>query len=151
LRAAIGSTGATSDFAQHRTNEWSIGPVIQWQLNQSATRARIAGANAAQRTQLAKFDGTVLGALRDVETSLNNYSHDLQRERSLASARDDAATAAKDAHELQAEGRSGDLVTLDAERTLANSQSALAAARSKTAIDQVNLFLSLGGGWESAG
>ncbi|WP_109478211.1 efflux transporter outer membrane subunit [Paraburkholderia sp. C35] len=150
LRASIGSTGVTSDFLEHSTNEWSVGPFVQWQLNQNPTRARIAAANAAQQAQLARFDGTVLGALRDVESAMNNYSHDLQQESTLTSARDDAARAAQDAHELQSEGRSGDLATLDAERTLASSESALAASRSRTSLDQVNLFMALGGGWESA-
>jgi outer membrane protein TolC len=45
-------------------------------------------------------------------------------------------------------GRTDFLTTLDADRTLAAAESALAASDAQTAADQVSLFLALGGGWE---
>ena len=149
IGASIGSTGATADFLKHSTNDWSFGPGgLAWQLNQNPARARIAAAKAAQKAQLARFDGVVLGALREVESALNVYVHDLERQNSLAGARDQAASAVTDARRLQAAGRVGALATLDAERTLASADSALASLRSQIAQDQVGLFLALGGGWE---
>jgi outer membrane protein, multidrug efflux system len=150
LKASIGSTGLVGDFLQHTTDEWALGPVVSWQLNQSAARARIAAATAAQKAQLAIFDGIVLGALRDVETALNGYSHDLAREATLKAARDEAGKAVADAHLLEAGGRSGALSTLDAERTLASTEAALASIAAQVSQDQVALFLALGGGWETA-
>jgi NodT family efflux transporter outer membrane factor (OMF) lipoprotein len=147
LEAKVGSTGVTNDVLLHRTDEWLVGPVLSWNLNQSAARARITAAKAEQKAQLARFDGVVLGALREVESALNTYRHDLAREDALKAARDDAATAAQDAHELESHGRTGSLATLDAERTLANADLALASQRAQVAQDQVSLFLSLGGGW----
>lgn len=149
LRASIGSTGVTGDFLAHKTNDWAVGPLISWELNQSGPRARIAAASAAQKAQLARFDGVVLGALRDVETALNVYTHDLQREASLRKARDEAAQAVGDARLLQVDGRSGALSTSDAERTLAGANAAFATIRGQIAQDQVALFLALGGGWET--
>ncbi|WP_241244847.1 efflux transporter outer membrane subunit [Burkholderia ambifaria] len=148
LGASIGSTGLVDDFLTHATNFWSIGPGISWELNQSGPRARIAAAQAGQKAQLARFDGVVLGALRDVESALNNYAHDLARQKSLEAARDEAANAVADAHLLQANGRSGALATLDAERTLAGADAALSSIQTQIAHDQVALFLALGGGWE---
>lgn len=149
LGAAIGSTGLMNDFLRHPTDGWDIGPGISWELNQNGPRARIAGAEAAQKAQLAHFDGAVLGALRDVETALNVYTHDLERQKSLSAARDEAGSSVADARRLQSEGRSGALATLDAERTLESAEASLAALRSQIAQDQVALFLALGGGWES--
>jgi NodT family efflux transporter outer membrane factor (OMF) lipoprotein len=149
LKASIGSIGTATDFLEHATNAWSIGPFVSWQLNQSAARARIGAANASQQAQLARFDGTVLGALRDVETALSNYNHDLDREKTLTAARDEAAKAASYSHQLQAVGRSSELATLDAERTLAGADSALAGGQARVSQDQVALFLALGGGWEA--
>jgi outer membrane protein TolC len=149
LRASIGSTGVTGDFLAHKTNDWAVGPLISWELNQSGPRARIAAVSAAQKAQLARFDGVVLGALRDVETALNVYTHDLQREASLRKARDEAAQAVGDARLLQVDGRSGALSTSDAERTLAGANAAFATIRGQIAQDQVALFLALGGGWET--
>jgi outer membrane protein TolC len=38
---------------------------------------------------------------------------------------------------------------LDATRSLVSAEQSLAAAESKLANDQVNIFLALGGGWET--
>ena len=84
-----------------------------------------------------------------MESSLNTYAHDLERQQNLAAARTQADAALKDARRLQAAGRTGALATLDAERTLAATQSALAASRAQIALDQVAVFLALGGGWET--
>lgn len=149
LGASIGSTGIVGDILTHQTNDWALGPLISWQLNRSGPRARVAAADAARKAQLARFDGVVLEALREVETALNVYAHDLQRKSSLEKARDEAAQAVLDAHLLQTDGRTGALSTLDAERTLAGADTALAAIRAQVVQDQVALFLALGGGWET--
>jgi len=149
LGASIGSTGAAADFLTRATNFYGGGPAVTWELNHSAARARIAEAKAEQKAELARFDGVVLVALRDVETSLNTYAHDLERQASLTAARNQASSALSDARRLQAAGRTGALSTLDAERTLAATESALASARAQIAQDQVAVFLALGGGWEA--
>jgi NodT family efflux transporter outer membrane factor (OMF) lipoprotein len=149
LGASIGSTGAAGDFLKRATNFYGGGPEVSWELNHSAARARIAEAKAEQKAELARFDGVVLVALRDVETSLNTYAHDLERQASLTAARNQASSALADARRLQAAGRTGALSTLDAERTLAATEGALAAGRAQIAQDQVAVFLALGGGWEA--
>jgi NodT family efflux transporter outer membrane factor (OMF) lipoprotein len=149
LGASIGSTGVTGDFLKADTNRYMIGPGVTWELNHSAARARIAAADAAQVADLARFDGVVLAALREVESALNAYDHDLERQTRLIAARTQAASAVADARRLQAAGRTGALSTLDAERTLAAADSALAALRAQIAEDQVAIFLALGGGWDS--
>jgi NodT family efflux transporter outer membrane factor (OMF) lipoprotein len=148
LGASIGSTGALGDLFKSQTNRYQIGPGVSWELNQSAARARIAGAKAFQIAELARFDGVVLSALREVESALNIYAHNLERQKRLTAARGQAASALADARRLQAAGRTGALATLDAERTLAVVDAALAALRAQIASDQVALFLALGGGWE---
>jgi outer membrane protein, multidrug efflux system len=144
----FGSLGAKPDFLTAPTNYWSMGGVVKWQANQSAARARIARAHASANIALAHFDGVVLGALRDAETTLNNYTHDLERETSITAAREDAARAVDEAHRLQIEGRANSLAVVDAERTLAVAEQALAQTRAAISTDQVNVFLALGGGWE---
>ncbi len=94
------------------------------------------------------FDGVVLTALRETETSLDTYAHDLQRQAALKAARDQAVLAEDQARRLYQAGRSPYLAGLDAQRTLAGAEAALAASDSQVAVDQVNLFLALGGGWE---
>jgi outer membrane protein TolC len=121
---------------------------IHWQANQSITRARIAQADAAARFALAKFDGIVLTALRDTESALTTYSCEGQRDDDLGTAQARAKEAEGEASRLYLGGKIDFLALLDAQRTLASADSALAASHAQLATDQVAIFLALGGGWE---
>ena len=101
-------------------------------------------------SDLAHFDGVVLKALRETQTALSAYTHELERNQSLRSARDKADEAARQNRVLWQAGRSPYLQSLDADRTLANTDAALAASDAQVAMDQINLFLALGGGWQNA-
>jgi multidrug efflux system outer membrane protein len=146
-----GSIGATADAFTSPTNFWNLGIVLNWQANQSAARARIAAANAGAKLALASFDGTVLQALREAETALNTYVHDLQKESSAMASRDQADRAAVEARRLELGGRANELSVLDAQRTLASSDLTLAQIQAGISDDQVSIFLSLGGGWQPLG
>lgn len=150
LGASVGSTGANRSAFSDITNFWSIGPSISWKLDHTADRARIEEAKAETKADLARFDGTVLTALRETESALNTYSHDLERDADLQAAAARARQAFADAARLQRAGRTTALATLDAERTEANLEQAGAASKTQLAADQVALFLALGGGWKSA-
>ncbi|HEY0202070.1 MAG TPA: TolC family protein [Burkholderiaceae bacterium] len=149
LGLSAGSVGLANGFGQRDTRSWSLGPLISWTLpNTGAVQARIAQAEAGTRAALAKFDGTVLTALRETETALNVYARELDRRAALQAARDDSASAAAQARALYRNGKTNYLDTLDAERSLAASEAALAASEAQLAGDQVALFLALGGGWD---
>jgi outer membrane protein TolC len=128
----------------------NVGSGLVWQLNQNAARARIAGARADDRAALARFDGVVLDALRETETALTDYSHDLDRHADLVKVDAEAETAVDQARSLYAAGRVGSLSLLDAQRTATAASRDTAASDAQLAADQVALFLALGGGWESA-
>jgi outer membrane protein TolC len=145
---SAGSLGITQDFLKSPTNFWNFGVNLNWQANQSAARARIDAANADAKAALAHFDGVVLGALRDAETALNVYVHDLQSEAKARSSRDEARVAATDTRRLEIGGRATEFVVLDAQRSLAASEQSLAQVEATISDDQVNVFLALGGGWQ---
>ena len=130
------------------TNRFGIGLTIHWQANQSLARARIAQASARSRLVLARFDGVVLTALRDTESALTTYSHDLQRDSDLTTAQARAREAEQQAKRLYVGGKMDFLALLDAQRTLASADDAVATSHGRLATDQVAIFLSLGGGWE---
>ncbi len=94
LGGTLGTQGALSDFASALTDRYSIGPGVSWKLNQSVARARIAQSKAQTQADLARFDGAVLTALREVETALTQYAHDLDRLAGLQAARDHAQKVA---------------------------------------------------------
>ena len=149
LTGAVGGTSASlSDAFGAGTLRWLIGPSISWDFpNILATRARIAGAKADAKADLANFDGTVLTALRETETALSAYGHEIERHQALLAARDEADRAARASLNRQREGTIDFLTVLDAERTLADAQGDLAASDTRIAFDQVDLFKALGGGW----
>jgi NodT family efflux transporter outer membrane factor (OMF) lipoprotein len=151
LGLSLGSEGLGNDFLGKDTFSYSLGPLISWTIpNTGVVRARIAQANASADGALAKFDGTVLTALRETETALDAYARELDRHAALQAARNDSATVADQARRLYQSGRTGYLDALDAERGLAGSEATLAASDAQLADDQVSLFLALGGGWEAA-
>ena len=145
-----GSTGLLADIGTAPANRWGLSSLITWTLPGEGEHARIRATEAGADAALARFDGTVLNALRETETSLAVYAHELDRNAALKAARDEAATAEGQARTLYRAGKSPYLTGLDAQRTLASAEGALAASDSAVAADQVNLFLALGGGWENA-
>ncbi|MBO9580132.1 MAG: efflux transporter outer membrane subunit [Sphingobium sp.] len=148
LGGSVGSTGPNiADAFGVGPLRWLLGPLISWNLNPSATRARIAGAKADSQAALATFDGTVLNALQETETALSTYARTLDRRRSLLSARNFAEQAAKIARAQQKEGAIDGLQLLDTERTFSEAEAALALQDSLVSAAQIDLFRALGGGW----
>jgi len=152
LGGAIGSTGpGLGDLFGGGPLRWLLGPLINWSFTDHArARARVAGAEADSQAALASFDGTILNALQETETALSNYAHLLERRTALKGARDQAERAAIITRAQQREGQIDSLALLDAERTFADAEAQLALADARIADAQVDLFKSLGGGWQSA-
>ena len=144
-----GFTGRMNGFDQNNGYRWSIGPLISWTIPDTGTaRSRIKQAEAENQAALARFDASVLNALTETESALTAYARELDRNALLKAARDQSALANDQAHRLYKHGRIDFLATLDAERTLANDESAYAASSAKLVSDQIGVFLALGGGWE---
>lgn len=147
---SIGYTGPLKGLGEHEDFNFSLGPLLSWSFpNRRIVRAQIAQAGAAADGALATFDGTVLGALRDVETALAAYARGRDQVAALRRARDSAATATAQADKLFRFGRGDFLNLLSAQATLANAEASLAAAQAGVADTQAQLFLALGGGWET--
>jgi outer membrane protein, multidrug efflux system len=146
-------TEATSlpDILRNRAFTWSVGPLVSWSVpNLGVARAQVQAADAQARGALAGFDGTVLTALRETDSALTTLARQMDTERDLTAARDDAATANGNTARLYAGGLGQFLDTLDAERTLIGAENALAQATGQVSQDQIVLFLALGGGWQDA-
>jgi len=149
IGAGAGTLGLASDLFTPATNHWSFGPLISWSFPINGQRARVREAEATTGGALAHFDGVVLNALRETQTNLASYAADDQRAEALRLAYASAQQSADETHRLYAAGREPFLSDLDATRTLTSVHAQVAAAESQVAIDQVKLFLSLGGGWEN--
>ena len=91
---------------------WGIGPSISWSFpNQSAVRARIHQARAAEQAAVAGFDGVVLQALKETDQSLATYGAELARRQDLVEARDRARQGFDMAHEQFLAGAISNLAT----------------------------------------
>ncbi|WP_311884818.1 MULTISPECIES: efflux transporter outer membrane subunit [unclassified Pseudomonas] len=147
--ATIGTVGLIDDLGDPSTNRWGFGPSLSWKVPTNGARARIREAEATTQGALAHFDGVVLNAIRETQTGLAQYSALLQRRDALADAEQSAKLAADQIHRFFQAGRESFLADLQATRTYTDVTAQLAAANTQVAMSQIDLFLALGGGWES--
>ncbi|SAL76959.1 RND efflux system outer membrane lipoprotein [Caballeronia terrestris] len=149
IGASAGLTGLAGDLGKPETQRWGFGPLISWQFPANGARGRVREARAGADVALARFDGVVLNALREAQSSLATYAADYERMESLRAAQKSAVQSANETHRFYIAGRESFIADLDATRTLTSTNAQLAAAEGQVALDQVNLFRALGGGWET--
>ena len=152
LGGSVGSTsGGLGNALTSGALRFLTGGLLSWNfLNQEPARARIAGQRAESAAALARFDKTVLTALRETETALSAFAHELDRRQALGDARTEAATAVRIVRAQLREGRVDTLSLIDAERSFADTEAELAAFDARVVTAQVDLFRALGGGWQQA-
>jgi len=149
LGGSLGSTALdSSDLGNSENFRFSVGPLISWSFpNVLAARAQIKQADARADAALANYDQTVLTALEETETALSAYANELDRQRALRTARDQAKRAAELSRMRFDAGVDSFLTVLDSERTLAGADAALAGSEQSVANAQVTLFKALAGNW----
>ena len=149
IGATVGTVGILENLGKPATNRWGFGPLLTWTVPSNGSRARVREAEAATQGALAHFDGVVLNAIRETQTGLAQYSALLQRRDALADAEQSAQLAADQTHRFFQAGRESFLADLQATRTYTDVRAQLASANTQVAMSQIDLFLALGGGWES--
>ncbi|CAI8989359.1 TolC family protein [Pseudomonas sp. IT-194MI4] len=149
IGATVGTVGILENLGKPSTNRWGFGPLLTWTVPSNGSRARIREAEFATQGALAHFDGVVLNAIRETQTGLAQYSAQLQRRDALADAEQSAQLAADQTHRFFQAGRASFLADLQATRTYTDARAQLASANTQVAMSQIDLFLALGGGWES--
>lgn len=148
IGGSLGLGGPLKSFGSGTSFGMSLGPLLSWSFpNRPVVKARIAQADAQVQADLARFDGTVLEALRQTDTALESYRRHAEQAAALDRARDSAGVSAGQAGKLFRFGRGDFLSLLDAQRSLAGAEASAAAARVQLVQDQIAIFLALGGGW----
>ena len=152
LGGQIAAAGTTPDKAVlYSGTSYGIGPALNWSgPNILAARDRIRESSANARASLARLDGTVLQAYRDVETALATLEGVKQQNVALRAARDQLRSAATLAQLRYDDGAASFLDLLDAQRSLQLAESDLAASDMRQSDAEIALFRALGGGWKSA-
>lgn len=150
LGLSAGSTATSlGGLASGSGLRFGLGPLISWTFpNTAIARSRIAQAEAGARAALARFDGIWLGALEETESALARYANELDRVETLRRARSNSAEAARIARLRYQAGREGFQIVLEAERSLSQTETALAQAEAQRSNYLIAVFLALGGGWQ---
>lgn len=151
----LGSIGfqslSLSDFGSGRTNDFSVGPQINWAaFNIGRVQAQVAQADAQARAALLNFEQRVLEALEDIQTSMSNFNREEERRQRLVDAAMAAGTAARLSRVRYEGGLDAFLDVLDAERTLLQAENQLAVSETTVALNLIAVYKALGGGWQQA-
>jgi NodT family efflux transporter outer membrane factor (OMF) lipoprotein len=148
----FGNIGFSADSPTHlvrASNAALLGiPYLSWNfIDFGRTRAAVRGAEAGRDVALAKYEGTVLSALRDANTSLSRYGY--QRDSVLKLLAQEASARHMTAlmQQRRNAGTASLIELLDAERSLCEVQQNTIEGQAELLKDFVSLQKSLGLGW----
>jgi NodT family efflux transporter outer membrane factor (OMF) lipoprotein len=149
----IGDLGFSSTEPGHLLRSdnftWIGAPLLQWNaLDFGRTKAKVDQARAGFDEAEAKYESTVLGALRDANVALSRYGHQRDNVVSLRNVEASATRAATLTRQRYRAGTSSALDWLDAERTRFSAQQNRIAGDADLIKDYVALQKSLGLGWQ---
>jgi outer membrane protein TolC len=150
--AGVESRQASELFSQHDPSSgfYAAGPAARWTIFDGGKRVAMLDVSKARVAQaLAAYEGAVLAALRDVESSLTAYSHDQKRRESLNALVAQNQEAVRIARQEYDNGLIDLLDVLEVQRNLYAAQDALAQSDQAVSSDLVAIYKALGGGWET--
>jgi NodT family efflux transporter outer membrane factor (OMF) lipoprotein len=129
---------------------WVGAPLLQWNgLDFGRTAAKVDQAKAGYEESQAKYESTVLDALRDANVALSRYGHQRDNVLSLRNVEASATHAAELTRQRYRAGTTSALDWLDAERTRFAAEQNRIAGDAELIKDYIALQKSLGLGWQS--
>jgi NodT family efflux transporter outer membrane factor (OMF) lipoprotein len=138
--------GRGSLFDASASRAWAVTPALSWAaFDLGSARARLRGAEAATREQLAAYVQVVLTAIEETENALVNYREQQERLVKLAEQARESTRAASIARVRYREGAADFLALLDAERTQLQAEDAVAQAEAGVFTSVIALYKALGG------
>ncbi len=137
------------NFISPNSGFYSFGPGFTWDLiDFGRVRAKINSAKAIRDENYYQYKGTLLNALADVENSLVNYAEEAKRYPDLISAYEASKKAADISLLRYGSGLITFIVVLQAEITYQTVTLQMVQSHATLALNAVNLYKALGGGWE---
>jgi NodT family efflux transporter outer membrane factor (OMF) lipoprotein len=152
--AIIGSIGSQGQgwgtIPSINKHIWSFGPGAVWPLlDFGALDAQVDIAHLAARASLVNYQKTILNAVQQVDTSLDAYQAQEVRMEKLSAALLAAEHAVDLATQRYNRGLTDFLNVVDAEREFYDLQDQYAMAQVAQGEQFVQLYRSLGGGWQN--
>ena len=150
LTAATGtSTDALRSLIDGSFGVWSlVGNVVQPLWQGGRLRAEVKGAEARGAEVLAQYATLALGAYAEVETALAAEEYLRERVGHLMESVQQARAAERLADERYRAGLEDYITVLDSQRSAVNAEGELIGVRRLRLENRVDLYLSLGGGFE---
>jgi NodT family efflux transporter outer membrane factor (OMF) lipoprotein len=150
LVGAIGSQGQGWGTTPAATKHiWSFGPAAIWPLlDFGALDAEVDIAHLAAHASLVNYRKTILSAVQEVDTALVSYTAQQDRLKNLGEAMLAGQRAVDLATARYNRGLTDFLNVVDAERQFYDLQEQYAAAQVAQGEQFVQLYKSLGGGWQ---
>src|SRR5258707_9096121 len=152
LNGAVGVESLhLSNLFSPTSGAFEVGPTISIPIFEGG---RLSGALALsesrQREAAISFQKTVLRAWKEVDDALTAYREAQRRRADIARSVTENQAALQAARERYSEGAIGFLNVITTQAQLLQSENDLADSDTQIAIDLVNLYRALGGGWEVA-
>ncbi len=152
--ALVGSIGEQAQgwgtIPNIRKHIWSFGPAAIWPLlDFGALDALVDIAHLEAHAELVNYRRTILGAVQEVDTALEAYTAQQDRLKNLGDAMIAGQRAVDLATERYNRGLTDFLNVVDAERQFYDLQEEYAAAQVAQGEQFVQLYKSLGGGWQN--
>lgn len=143
----LGSFSA-GNFFDSKSQIYGIGPTLRWNIfDMGRIRQNIVVQDARTEQALYQYELTMLQAIKEVEDSMSGYHEQQQRlialKRSVAASKETLSMSTT----LYKDGLTPFQDVLDAQRALLDAESSQDIATGNSAIQLVNLYKSLAGGW----
>lgn len=148
----IGFSAADPTHLISSSNAMLIGvPYLTWNfLDFGRTKAAVRGAEAGRDVAIAKYESSVLTALRDANTALSRYGYQRESVVKLLAQEASAHRSTALTQQRRNAGVASQIELLDAERTLYNVQQNAVGGQADLLKDFVSLQKSLGLGWRAS-
>lgn len=128
---------------------YTIGPSLRWNVFAGGSiRSRIQAQDARTEQALLHYEQTVLRALNEAENAMTAYLEEQKRMEALERSVSAARRTMRLAIQLYKDGLRDFQNVLDAERNVFNVENQLAESQGNIAINLVQIYKALGGGWE---
>ncbi|GLK88691.1 efflux transporter outer membrane subunit [Pseudomonas turukhanskensis] len=149
LGASLGSQAMNgSDFAAWNSRTWSYGPSLYLPIFQGGRLTGTLELRKRQEQEAAiEYQRVVLSAWHEVDNAMTDYAAEKQHHTALQEAVRQNTLALTTARDRYAQGAIDFINVLGVQRALLATQSDLVDSATQAALDRVQLYRALGGGW----
>jgi NodT family efflux transporter outer membrane factor (OMF) lipoprotein len=138
------------DLFTRDSESYGFGPGVSWAfLDLGRVRQQIKATDASAQARLALYEGTVLRALEEAETTLIGFARARTERDYLTESAAASSNAARLARLRFEAGAADFLQVLDAERTQLEAEDRLAQSNTRTATSLIAVYKAVAGGWDN--